>query len=99
MVFITIIFGNHKKKISINLVYRLSKVSSVIVLKWENSCSDSMEFETGTAKFFERFTIIDINLLFTISFMMGARGIENRPYHYSPEFGIDMIGDLRDNRF
>jgi len=54
---------------------------------------------TESANFFERFTIIDINLLFTISFMMGARAIEKQPYHYWPEFGINMLEDLRDNRF
>ena len=58
-----------------------------------------MEFETETSNFFERFIINDINLLFTISFMIAAREIENQPYHYWPEFGFDMIGDLRDNRF
>ena len=58
-----------------------------------------MELVTESAKVFERFTIIDINFLFTISFMMGARAIEKQPYHYWPEFGINMTEDLRDNRF
>ena len=58
-----------------------------------------MEFETVCAKFSVRFTIIDNNLLFTISFMMGARAIEMHPCNYWPEFGINMLEDLRDNRF
>ena len=58
-----------------------------------------MEFETVCAKFSERFIIIDNILLFTISFMMGARAIEMYPCNYWPEFGINMLEDLRDNRF
>ena len=58
-----------------------------------------MELVTESAKVFERFTIIDINFLFTISFMMGARAIEKQPYHYWPEFGVNILVDLRDNRF
>ena len=58
-----------------------------------------MEFKTVCAKFSVRFTIIDNNLLFTISFMMGARAIEMHPCNYWPEFGINMLEDLRDNRF
>ena len=58
-----------------------------------------MEFETVCAKFSERFIIIDNILLFTISFMMGARAIEMHPCNYWPEFGVNMLEDLRDNRF
>jgi len=58
-----------------------------------------MEFETVCTRFSERFTIIDNNLLFTISFMMGARAIEMHPCNYWPGFGINMLEDLRDNRF
>ena len=58
-----------------------------------------MGSETVCTKFSERFTIIDNNSLFTISFMMGARAIEMHPCNYWPEFGINMLEDLRDNRF
>ncbi|SUZ95796.1 uncharacterized protein METZ01_LOCUS48650, partial [marine metagenome] len=30
---------------------------------------------------------------------MGARAIEMHPCNYWPEFGINMLEDLRDNRF
>ena len=37
--------------------------------------------------------------MFTISFIMGARAIEMHPCNYWPEFEINMLEDLRDNRF
>ncbi|MDP7502032.1 MAG: dihydrodipicolinate synthase family protein [SAR324 cluster bacterium] len=85
--------------VSTNLVDRLSKIPSVVGLKWATPRSDSMEFETVCTRFSERFTIIDNNLLFTISFMMGARAIEMHPCNYWPEFGITMLEDLRGSRF
>ncbi len=71
----------------------------MVGLKWATPRSDSMEFETVCSRFSDRFTIIDNNLLFTLSFMMGARAIEMHPCNYWPEFGINMLEDLRAGRY
>lgn len=85
--------------VSTDLVDRLAKIPNVIGLKWATPRSDSMEFETVCSRFNDRFTIIDNNLLFAISFMMGARAIEMHPCNYWPEFGIKMLEDLREGRY
>ncbi len=85
--------------VSTDLVDRLAEIPSVVGLKWATPRSDFMEFETVCSRFSDRFTIIDNNLLFTISFMMGARAIEMHPCNYWPEFGINMLADLRAGRY
>jgi len=82
------------KDASANLVDRLTKFSSVIGIKWATTRSDSIEFERVCVKFPERFIIIGNNLLFKISFMMGARAIEMHPCNYWPEFGINLLEHL-----
>lgn len=85
--------------VSTDLVDRLAEIPSVVGLKWATPRSDSMEFETVCSRFSDRFTIIDNNLLFTLSFMLGARAIEMHPCNYWPEFGITMLEDLRAGRY
>lgn len=81
--------------VSTELVDRLGQIPSVVGLKWATPRTDAMEFETVCSRFSDRFCIIDNNLLFTMSFMMGARAIEMHACNYWPEFAIKMLEDLR----
>ena len=53
-----------------------------------------MEFEDVVSTFKSRFTVIDNNILFTISHMMGARAFEVHLATYWPEWGVRLIDNL-----
>lgn len=85
--------------VSTRLVDRLAEIPSVVGLKWATPRTDAMEFETVCSRFSDRFCIIDNNLLFPMSFMMGARAIEVHICNYWPEFALQMLHDLRAGRY
>jgi len=53
-----------------------------------------MEFEDVVSHFAGKLTIIDNNLLFTMSHMMGARAFEVHLCNYWPEWGIKLLERL-----
>ena len=61
--------------------------------------TDAMEFEDVVSHFSERFTVIDNNLFFATSHMMGARGFEVHLANYWPEWGIQLIDNLNAERY
>ena len=85
--------------VSCDMVDRLAEISSVVGLKWATPRTDAMEFETVCSRYSDRFTIIDNNLLFTMSWMMGARSIEMHICNYWPEFALKMLNDLKAGRY
>jgi len=85
--------------VSCDMVDRLADIPSVVGLKWATPRTDAMEFETVCSRYSERFCIIDNNLLFAMSFMMGARSIEMHICNYWPEFAIRMLEDLKAGRY
>jgi 4-hydroxy-tetrahydrodipicolinate synthase len=58
-----------------------------------------MEFEDVVSHFSSRFTVIDNNLFFAASHMMGARAFEVHLCNYWPEWGIRLIDDLEAGRY
>ena len=85
--------------VSCDMVDRLAEIPSVVGLKWATPRTDAMEFETVCSRYSDRFTIIDNNLLFTMSWMMGARSIEMHICNYWPEFAVKMLDDLKCGRY
>lgn len=85
--------------VSCELVDRLVEIPNVVGLKWATPRTDAMEFETICSRYSDKLCIIDNNLLFTMSFMMGARAIEMHVCNYWPEFAIKMLKDLRNGRY
>ena len=85
--------------VSCDMVDRLAEIPNVVGLKWATPRTDAMEFETVCSRFADRFCIIDNNLLFAISHMMGARSIEMHICNYWPEFAIQMVDDLSQGRY
>ena len=85
--------------ISNSLVEKLAEIPNIVGLKWAVPRTDAMEFETVCAKYSQRFCIIDNNLLFNISFMMGAKAIELHACNYWPELGIKMYEDLKNKNY
>ena len=85
--------------VSCEMVDRLTEIPSVVGLKWATPRTDAMEFETVCSRYSDRFTIIDNNLLFTISWMMGARAIEVHICNYWPEMALKMLNELRSGQY
>ncbi len=80
--------------ISFGMVDKLSEIPNVVGLKWATPRTDAMEFESAVSHFAEKLTIIDNNLLFTMSHMMGARAFEVHLCNYWPEWGIKLLERL-----
>jgi dihydrodipicolinate synthase/N-acetylneuraminate lyase len=80
--------------ISFGMVDKLSEIPNVVGLKWATPRTDAMEFESAVSHFAEKLTIIDNNLLFTMSHMMGARAFEVHLCNYWPEWGIKLLDRL-----
>jgi 4-hydroxy-tetrahydrodipicolinate synthase len=85
--------------VSFGLVERLAAIPNVVGLKWATPRTDSMEFEDVVSHFSDRFTVIDNNLFFAASHMMGARAFEVHLANYWPEWGIRLIDDLKAGRY
>ena len=70
-------------------------IPNVVGLKWATPRTDAMEFEDTVSHFAQAgVTIIDNNLLFTMSHMMGARAFEVHLCNYWPEWGIKLLDRL-----
>jgi dihydrodipicolinate synthase/N-acetylneuraminate lyase len=85
--------------VSLHLVERLCEIRNVVGLKWATPRTDAMEFEDVVSHFAGRLTIIDNNLLFAASHMMGARAFEVHLCNYWPEWGIQLLDDLEKRRY
>jgi 4-hydroxy-tetrahydrodipicolinate synthase len=84
--------------VTMRLVERLAEIPNVVGLKWATPRTDAMEFEDAVSAFAERLCIIDNNLHFAASHMMGARAFEVHLCNYWPEWGIRLIDDLEAGR-
>lgn len=85
--------------LSYDIITKLSEIPSVVGLKWATGRTDSMEFEEVVASFAERFCIIDNQLKFVISHMLGARAYEVHTCNYWPEWGVRLVDDLNAGRY
>ncbi|MCP4750981.1 MAG: dihydrodipicolinate synthase family protein [Proteobacteria bacterium] len=85
--------------VSCEMVERLTEIPSVVGLKWATPRTDAMEFETVCSRFSDWFTVIDNNLMFATSWMMGARAIEVHICNYWPEIALKMLNDLKAGRY
>lgn len=80
--------------VSIGMMERLAEIPNVVGLKWAAPRTDAMEFEDMVSHFHKHLTIIDNNLMFAASHIMGARGFEVHLCNYWPQWGAWLIGSL-----
>ncbi|WP_245424071.1 dihydrodipicolinate synthase family protein [Methylovirgula sp. 4M-Z18] len=82
--------------ISFAMVERLAEIPNVVGLKWATPRTDAMEFESVTARFSKRFTIIDNNLFFAFSPMpaLGARAFEVHLCNFWPQWGLKLVSAI-----
>jgi len=85
--------------VSFRLMERLAEIPSVVGLKWATPRTDAMEFEDVVSRFSGRFCIIDNNLQFATSHMLGARAFEVHLCNYWPEWGIGLIDNLEAGKY
>jgi dihydrodipicolinate synthase/N-acetylneuraminate lyase len=79
---------------SIGAIERLAEIPAVVGLKWSTPDTGFMEFEQVVTRFADQLTIIDNQLHFVSSHMLGARGIEVHVCNYWPEWGVRVWNQL-----
>jgi len=80
--------------VSFGMVEKLADIPNVVGLKWATPRTDAMEFEHVCTHFVDRLSIIDNNLFFTMSHMMGVRSFEVHLCNYWPEWGQKLVEQL-----
>jgi dihydrodipicolinate synthase/N-acetylneuraminate lyase len=75
-------------KLSLATLGRLLALPGVVGLKW--AAPSAYEYNKGLRLFARRACVIDNQLQFVQSHMMGARGIDTHPVNYWPEWGVRL---------
>ena len=96
-----VVYNTHWTSLEISnaLIDRLAGLGTVVGLKWSMPDNGFMEFEGVVADYSDRFTIIDNQLRFATSHMLGARGIEVHICNFWPQWGVRMWEMLNDRRY
>jgi dihydrodipicolinate synthase/N-acetylneuraminate lyase len=84
-------------KLSLELVSRVLDLPNVIALKW--AAPGAFMYNKGLRLFAKRTCIIDNQLQFVQSHMMGARGIDTHPSNFWPEWGVELWGLLEKGKY
>jgi dihydrodipicolinate synthase/N-acetylneuraminate lyase len=72
------------------LVEKLAGIPNVVGLKWATPDTGAMAFEQIVTRFADRFSIIDNQMRYVISHMLGARSIEIHVANYWPQWAVGM---------
>ena len=96
-----VVYNTHwtSLEISNTLIDRLAGLGTVVGLKWSMPDTGFMEFEGVVADYSDRFCIIDNQLRFPTSHMLGARGIEVHICNFWPQWGVRMWEMLNEGRY
>ncbi len=81
-------------EVSFGMVERLIEIPQVVGLKWATKRSVAMEFEDVVQTFASKLTVIDNDLLFPISHMLGAKAFEVHLCNHWPEWGVKLLETL-----
>jgi dihydrodipicolinate synthase/N-acetylneuraminate lyase len=76
--------------LSSTLVEKLVDVPNVVSLKWSTPDTAMMTFEGVVSRFGERFAIIDNQMRYVTSHILGARSIEIHQGNYWPQFAVKL---------
>ena len=96
-----VVYNTHWTSLDISnaLIDRLAGLGTVVGLKWSMPDTGFMEFEGVVADYSDRFCIIDNQLRFPTSHMLGARGIEVHICNFWPQWGVRMWTMLNEGRY
>ena len=81
-------------EVSFGMVERLIEIPQVVGLKWATKRSVAMEFEDVVQTFSSKLTVIDNDVLFPISHMLGAKAFEVHLCNHWPEWGVKLLATL-----
>jgi dihydrodipicolinate synthase/N-acetylneuraminate lyase len=84
-------------KISFDTIGRLLDLPNVVGLKW--AAPSAYEYNKGLRAFAKRTLVVDNQLQFVLSHMLGARAIDTHPSNYWPEWGVRLWGLLEDGKY
>jgi dihydrodipicolinate synthase/N-acetylneuraminate lyase len=76
--------------VSSAMVERLATVPNVVSLKWSTADTDTMAFEQIVSRFSDRFAIIDNQMRYVTSHILGARAIEIHVANYWPQWAVEL---------
>ena len=76
--------------LSSTMVERLAEVPNVVSLKWSTPDDATMAFEQIVSRFSDRFAIIDNQMRYVTSHILGARSIEIHQGNYWPQFAVGL---------
>lgn len=85
--------------VSGDAIERLASLPNVVGLKWSTTDTGFMEFEQVVSRFGERLSVIDNQLRFVISHILGARCIEVHVCNYWPDWGLRLWNLLESRRY
>jgi dihydrodipicolinate synthase/N-acetylneuraminate lyase len=72
------------------LLDRLAEIDNVVALKWSGPDNGNMEFEQTITRYSDRFMIIDNQMRFVVSHMLGASAIEVHICNHWPAWGVRL---------
>jgi dihydrodipicolinate synthase/N-acetylneuraminate lyase len=85
--------------VSTKMVNKLMDVPNVIGLKWAMPDMGNMEFEQVFSTYASRFSIIDNQMRFVTSHMLGGHGIEVHVANYWPQWGVRIWNLLQNHQY
>jgi len=85
--------------VSVDVVDRLIELPNVVGLKWSTPNDGMMGFEYAVTRFADRLCIIDNQMNFVVSHILGARGLEFHQCNYWPGWGIQIWTMLNEARY
>ena len=85
------------QNVSLEMLERLCELPNLVGLKWAVPTANFMESEQVISCFADRLCIIDNQLRFVTSQILGARGIEVHICNYWPQWGV-RLWNLLENR-
>ena len=85
--------------ISADLLSRFAEIDNIVSLKWSAPDTGAMEFEQVISRFADRFLIIDNQMRFIVSHMLGAGSIELHMCNFMPEWGVHLWHLLEAQRY
>ena len=87
------------QSVSLEMIERLCELPNLVGLKWAVPTANFMESEQVISRFAERLCIIDNQLRFVTSHILGARGIEVHICNYWPQWGVRLWNLLGNSKY
>ncbi len=81
------------------MIDRIGEIENVAGLKWSFGQNGWLTFERAVEEYSERFCVIDNQLSYVSSHILGARGFENHVGNYWPQWADSLWGLLQHERY